>query len=154
MCVWTCSCNRIRVNTSNRLECCWLTWCDQWWLYVTAVTLILCGQTLSEVAGGNFTPCKQEKETAEQSTPEGYSLPSNLRSTFLTSVVYTGTYIFGMFIKMCELEVLFVQLLGERWSETTDWRSTPVDVLACYINTITFMLTCLKKSLVPHQKKK
>lgn len=48
-----------------------LTWHRRCWLNVKAVRLLLRGQTLSELAGGNFTPCKQEKESAAHSTPEG-----------------------------------------------------------------------------------
>ena len=56
-----------------------LTGWNQLWLHVTTVRLRLCGQTLSRLAGGNFTPCKQEGESAAQGTPEGCSLRPNQR---------------------------------------------------------------------------
>lgn len=117
------------------------------WLYVTAVGLILCGQTLSEVAGGNFTLCKQGRETAEQSTPGGISHASNLRSTFLTSVA-THTYISAMIYKRCEVWVTLVQPLGEKWSETTDWLALHTSEWTSLLHQSyhTFVL-CLKKKL-------
>lgn len=104
--LWTNTSNRTGVNTGAVLNVAGmlLTRCNHCWLYVTAVRLILCGQNLSRVAGGNFTLCKQEKESAERNIPEGNSPPSNLRrSTFLTSgVTHTlHTYTFAIVYKRC-----------------------------------------------------
>ncbi len=45
------------------------------------------------MAGGNFTPCKQEKETAGQSSPEGNSLqPHKKEATFSLSLLPTHTH--------------------------------------------------------------
>lgn len=73
--------SKASMNTSGRVCEKLLTGWNQFWLHVTTVRLLLCGRTLSRLAGGNFTACKQDWESAAQSTPEGCSLQPNRGNT-------------------------------------------------------------------------
>lgn len=63
------------VDTSSSQDICW---CAADTMQPVLTMLIFSGgQTLSELAGSNFTPCKQEKQSAAHSTPEGNFLLLN-----------------------------------------------------------------------------
>lgn len=100
--------SKTSMNTSGRVCEKLLTGWNQFWLHVTTVRLLLCGRTLSRLAGGNFTACKQDWETAAQSTPEGCSLQPNQRKhVSLHLFRHTRTHC------ECEQEVTFIC-----WGET------------------------------------